>query len=225
MISASIMCADLLNLRQSALDLQEAGVDLLHCDVMDGHFVPNWMLFPDLLNALRAETKLPLDVHLMISDPMAMLPRLDLRENDIITISLESTPHAQRALAMVKDKGLRPGLALNPGTPLNLIEELLPDIGMLLLMTVNPGFAGQKMVPQSLGKIARARKMLDNSGYAHIPIEVDGNCSFENIPLMVDAGADIIVTGTSSMFKKGLSLKEGARLTREAMRGSGKAKP
>ncbi len=218
LISASLMCADLLDLRRGVRELEAAGVDLLHCDVMDGHFVPNWMMFPDLINALAGESRLPLDIHLMVTDPLLMLPRLKLRKGDYVTLSAESTVHAQRALAAVRDTGAVPGLALNPGTPLCVMEELFPDFGLLVLMTVNPGYAGQKLVPQSMGKIARARAMLDAAGYPDTRVGVDGNCSFENVPRMVAAGADLIVAGTSSLFQKGLTLAEGAGRLREAMR-------
>lgn len=216
-VSASLMCADLLNLRESLKELEKAGVDWLHCDVMDGHFVPNWMMFPDLINALAGETGLPLDIHLMVDDPLFLLPRLKLRKEDIVTISAESTIHAQRVLSAVRAAGAKPGLALNPGTPLVMMEELYPDFDLLLLMSVNPGYSGQKLVPQSIQKIAHARRLLDEAGFARTRIEVDGNCSFENVPLMVDAGADVIVAGTSSLFMKGLSLREGMQRLEQAM--------
>lgn len=216
-ISASLMCADLLNLRQSLKELEKAGVDWLHCDVMDGHFVPNWMMFPDLINALAAETSLPLDIHLMVDDPLFLLTRLKMRKQDIVTISAESTIHAQRTLNAVRDAGAIPGLALNPGTPLVMMEELYPDFDLLVLMSVNPGYSGQKLVPQSIKKIARARRLLDEAGFAQTHIEVDGNCSFENVPKMVTAGADVIVAGTSSLFMKGLTLEEGARRLQQVM--------
>ncbi|MGI6091359.1 MAG: ribulose-phosphate 3-epimerase [Saccharofermentanales bacterium] len=218
-ISASLMCADLLDLRGSVKALEDAGVDWLHCDVMDGHFVPNWMMFPDLVNAVARETSLPLDVHLMVEEPLDMLPRLKLRPGDILTVSLESTRHIQRALAAVRGMGCVPGLALNPGTPLCMIEELYPDFDLLQIMAVNPGFAGQKLVPQSLDKIARARALLNEQGFTATRLTVDGNCSFDNVPRMVRAGADAVVAGTSSLFAPGLDLKEGARRLRRAMEG------
>lgn len=216
-ISASLMCADLMNLQRSVNELTQCGVEMLHCDVMDGHFVPNWMMFPDLINAVGDISDLPLDIHLMIDEPIDMISHLNLRSFDIVSISYESTSHPQRALQAVRDRGAIPALAINPGTPLCAIEELLPDIGMLLLMTVNPGFSGQKMIPQSIDKISRARQTLDSRGYTDLPIEVDGNCSFENVPLMVRAGASIIVAGTSSIFRKGLALPQGVHMLRQAM--------
>ena len=216
-ISASLMCADLMNLQRSIDELDQCGVELLHCDVMDGHFVRNWMMFPDMINIISQNTDLPLDIHLMVDSPIEMLGRLRLRPVDIVSISYESTVHPQYVLQAVQDRGALPALAINPGTPLFAIEELLPDIGMLLLMTVNPGFAGQKLVPQSVDKIDRARQMLDSRGYANIPIEVDGNCSFENVPSMIRAGASIIVAGTSSIYKEGLTLYDGVRMLRQVM--------
>jgi ribulose-phosphate 3-epimerase len=217
-ISASLMCADLMNLQRSVNELTQCGIEMLHCDVMDGHFVPNWMMFPDLINAVGGISDLPLDIHLMIDEPIDMISHLNLRPIDIVSISYESTPHPQRALQAVREKGAIQALAINPGTPLCAIEELLPDIGMLLLMTVNPGFSGQKMIPQSIDKISRAKQMLDSRGYTGVPIEVDGNCSFENVPMMVRAGASIIVAGTSSIYRKGLTLAKGVQMLRQAMK-------
>ena len=216
-ISASLMCADLMNLQRSIDELDQCEVELLHCDVMDGHFVRNWMMFPDMINVIGQNTDLPLDIHLMVDSPVEMLDRLRLRPVDIVSISYESTVHPQYVLQAVRDRGALPALAINPGTPLYAIEELLPDIGMLLLMTVNPGFAGQKLVPQSIDKIDRARQMLDSRGYTDIPIEVDGNCSFEHVPNMIRAGASIIVAGTSSIYKEGLALRDGVRMLRQVM--------
>jgi len=216
-ISASLMCVDLLDLRGAVRQLEKHGIDLLHCDAMDGHFVPNWMMFPDLVNAIAKETKLPLDIHLMVENPESMLAKLRLRKGDIVSLSYESTPHIQRCLSLVREMGGEPSLAINPGTPIQMIEDLLPDLSMLLIMTVNPGFAGQKLVPQTLAKVTRARKMLDELGYAKVRIEVDGNCSFENVPKMVAAGADTIVAGTSSLFNDKLEFAEAVRRLRGAM--------
>ena len=218
-ISASMMCADLLHLERDIRLLEQCGVDYLHCDVMDGHFVPNWMLFPDLINRIAQETSLPLDIHLMIDEPARILPSLALRPGDIVSLHAESTHHLQRALAAVRAQGASPALALNPATPLCMAEEVLPDFDMLLIMTVNPGYAGQKLVPQCIEKIRRARALLDAAGYAGTPIEVDGNCSLENVPKMIQAGAQVIVAGSSSIFDKRLGIAGGVRALRHSMEG------
>lgn len=218
-ISASLMCADLLDLRGAVRQLEKHDIDLLHCDAMDGHFVPNWMMFPDLMNAIARETALPLDIHLMVENPESILAKLKLRSGDIVSISYESTPHIQRCLSLVKDMGAEASLAINPGTPIHVIEDLLPDLSMLLVMTVNPGFAGQKLIAQTLSKTARARSMMDELGFAHVRLEVDGNCSFDNVPRMVAAGADTIVAGTSSLFTPSLAFDEAVRRLRSAMQG------
>ena len=218
-ISASMMCADLLHLERDIRLLEQCGVEYLHCDVMDGHFVPNWMLFPDLINRIAAVSSLPLDVHLMIDEPARILPSLALRPGDIVSLHAESTHHLQRALAAVRAQGASPALALNPATPLCMAEEVLPDFDMLLIMTVNPGYAGQKLVPQCIEKIRRARALLDAAGYAGPPIEVDGNCSLENVPKMIQAGAQVIVAGSSSIFDKRLGIAGGVRALRHSMEG------
>jgi len=200
-ISPSLMCIDLLNVERDVRVLEAAGVDYLHIDIMDNHFAPNITLSHDFMRKLRRITKIPLDVHLMIEHPEQSFDRLKgCAKDDIVSIHYESTVHIQRALEMLKALGVKVGLALNPGTPLTALEELLPDIDVVLVMTVNPGFAGQKLVPATLPKIARVRKMLDERGYDDILIEVDGNVSFENAVKMHAAGANIYVAGSSSVF-------------------------
>lgn len=213
-ISASIMCANPLAMQGELVQLKESGVDYYHCDVMDGHFVPNLMLSNETIKAVKHMNGLPLDIHLMVDDPAACLPWLAFGEGDIVAVHAEADRHLQRTLKLIKDRGATAAVALNPATPLCMVEHVLPDIGMLLVMTVNPGFAGQKLVPQTLGKITKARAMLDAQGYAHVPIEVDGNCSFENIPRMEAAGANIFVVGTSSVFDPALGIPQGVQKVR-----------
>lgn len=200
MISASIMCGDALNLGQSIAALRDSGVEYLHCDIMDGHFVPNLMLSTEQVKAFKAHGQMKLDIHMMVNFPENMLAWFQMGPGDIVSIHYESTPHVQRVLDLIKKTGATPALAINPATPLECVRELLPDIGMLLIMTVNPGFAAQKLVPQTLDKVSRARRMMDDLGYPDILIEVDGNCSYENLPRMSKAGADLFVLGSSSIF-------------------------
>lgn len=202
-VSPSMMCADALNLGADAVALEKAGVQYFHYDVMDGDFVPNFMLGPDVIKAVRKVSKVPADIHLMVKNPERHLHLFDLRAGDVVSVHQESTIHLQRTLAAIRQTGAQAAVALNPATPLCTIEDVLPDIDMVLLMTVNPGFAGQKLVPQTLAKITRPRKILDESGYPHVRIEVDGNVSFENAVKMRAAGADLFVAGTSAVFREG----------------------
>lgn len=208
-ISASIMCANPLSMEQDLIQLQVSGVEYYHCDVMDGHFVPNMMLSTETIKAVKKLNRLPLDIHMMVDNPAECLPWFAFGEGDIVAVHAEADRHLQHTLKLIKDRGAIPALALNPATPICFTEHVLPDIGMLLVMTVNPGFAGQKLVPQTLDKVTAARRMLDDRGYEHIPIEVDGNCSFENIPQMELAGASIFVVGSSSVFDPSLGIAQG----------------
>lgn len=200
MLSPSIMCAPSWHETETLLNkLKDNKVELIHADVMDGHFVPNMMLGTASIRELRKISPIPLDIHLMVEEPERMLGWFDIQPGEYVSVHAESTRHLQRVLATIRDLGAKPMVALNPATPLCMLEEVLPDLAGILIMTVNPGFAGQKMIPQTLDKIARARKMLDAAGFA-IPIEVDGNVSFENAVRMRQAGADIFVCGTASLF-------------------------
>ena len=209
MLSASIMCADVLNMGKALDEIKEAGIQYIHCDIMDNHFVPNLMLPMELLNKLHDYSDLPFDFHIMAENPITVIEKLTLKEDDYVSVHCESTSHLQLALNAVKERGAKAAVALNPATPIEVIYEVLPMVDMVLIMSVNPGFAGQKIVPTSFDKIKRMRQMLDNLGYGDVKIQVDGNCSFENVPKMYEAGGDIFVVGTSSVFKKDMSIKEG----------------
>lgn len=199
-ISASIMCADMMNLEKAFKELEKSGIDYIHCDIMDGHFVPNYMLSPELLNKMRDYCTIPFDFHIMAENPEGVIEMLKLQKDDYVSVHFESTNHVQRALQLIHDKGARAAIALNPATPIEFTCEILGDIDMVLIMSVNPGFAGQKIVSSSFDKISRMRNLLDEKGCGNIPIQVDGNCSFENVPKMYAAGAEIFVVGTSSVF-------------------------
>ena len=202
-ISPSIMCADFKHLEENIRLLEKAGVEYLHFDIMDGSFVPNFTLGPDLMKAVREISDIPFDIHLMVQHPENHLHLFDVKPGDIISVHQESTIHLQRTLQKIKDMGVTPAVALNPATSIYNIEDVLEDIGVVLIMTVNPGFAGQTMIPATLKKITNMKKYLGDSGYGHILIEVDGNVSYENALKMRQAGADIFVAGTSSLFIKG----------------------
>lgn len=208
-LSASIMCADILNMGKALSEIEGAGIDYIHYDIMDNHFVPNLMLPMELIGKLREGTALPFDIHIMANSPESIVEKLSVRENDIVSVHYESTPHLKKVIQQIKEKGAMVSVAINPATPIETISQVLDDIDMVLVMTVNPGFAGQTLVSGSFDKIKRMRKLLDKSGHTNVLLEVDGNCSFENVPKMYKAGADVFVVGTSSVFKKGQTVKEG----------------
>lgn len=209
-ISPSIMCADFRHLEDSIKILEQAGVEYLHFDIMDGNFVPNFTLGPDLMKSVREITNIPFDIHLMVQHPENHISLFDIRPGDLVSVHQESTVHLQRTLQKIKDKGSKAAVALNPATPIYSVEDVLDDIDVVLIMTVNPGFSGQKLVPATLKKIYNMKKYLKENGYAHIEIEVDGNVSYENAIKMREAGADIFVAGSSSLFIKGIDIRNSA---------------
>jgi len=217
-IAASMMCANFLNLENDVAELKKANVEYLHFDIMDGVFVPNIMLCNEMMKGLRKATKIPFDVHLMIVNPEQKIKWFDLKPDDIVSVHYESTPHIHRAIQEIKNAGAKPAIALNPATPIYCIEHVLPDVEMVLLMTVNPGFAGQKLVEQTLEKIKMTRDFLDNNGYKNVSVQVDGNCSFANIPRMRAKGADCFVAGSSSVFAHDTTILDACEKLRNTMR-------
>lgn len=210
-ITPSMMCAPLDKIGCYVKAFEENQVEYLHIDVMDGQFVPNLMLGTAYISSLRKITSIPLDIHLMIVNPESKLDWFDIQPGEYVSIHYESTHHVQRALQTIKSKGGKTMVALNPGTPIEVLRYLLPDLDGVLLMTVNPGFAGQKLIPQGLDKIRDTRKFLDDMGYPQIEIEVDGNVSWENIPKMAAAGTDLYVAGTSSLFNDKVPVEESVK--------------
>jgi len=210
------MCADLFSLESDVKALESIGVDLLHFDLMDAHFVPNMPIGLELLSQLRPKTDCPYDVHLMVEDNDFFISKLSEIGVQQITVHAESALHLDRTLGLIRDCGIKAGLALNPATPIGAINYVLDRIDYILIMTVNPGFAGQSMVPSALQKIADCQTFLQQRDVS-LPIEVDGNVSFENIPKMVGAGANILVAGSSSIFNRYGSLSENAECVQEAI--------
>lgn len=209
-LSASLMCADLTNLIDSIKDLEKAGIDYLHIDIMDGSFVPNITLGFDLINAIKKVTDIPLDIHMMVNEPSKFIDRMNLSENDILCVHYESEIHIHRVLEMIKNKSCKAGLALNPQTPVENIKHLTEYIDMLLVMTVSPGFAGQKMFLGAEKKVAEAKALLNEWDCEDMLIEVDGNVSLENGRKLCRSGADIFVLGTSALFLKDKSITQAA---------------
>ena len=199
-IAPSMMCADIFKLRETVDTFEKCDIELLHIDVMDGVFVPNLQLGTDYTRQLKNGSRIPVDIHLMIENPERHLASFAFGEGDYVSIHYETTKHVQKVLQAIKDRGAKALLAINPATPVEVAIDVLDDIDGFMLMTVNPGFAGQKMVPHAIDKIARARAFLDANGKKDAEIEVDGNVSIPNAIRMKEAGANIFVAGTSAVF-------------------------
>jgi ribulose-phosphate 3-epimerase len=195
-IAPSILSADFSRLGEEIKTVEKAGADLIHVDVMDGHYVPNITIGPGVVSSLRKTTGLPFDVHLMIEDPDRYIDAFVDAGSNIITVHAEAVIHLHRTVHYIKGKGVKVGVSLNPSTPLACVEEILPDIDLLLIMTVNPGFGGQKFIPGMLPKIRKARELAQTRGLK-MAIEVDGGVTAENIGTLAEAGADIFVAGAA----------------------------
>ncbi len=193
-IAPSILAADFANLARDVRRAEKGGADLLHCDIMDGSFVPNLSFGPPVLAALRRHTKLFMDVHIMAERPEWMLSPLRDAGADGVTLHAEAVTHLQRAITQIRVMGMKPGVTLNPATPPEAIEWVLPDADTVLVMTVNPGFGGQKLIPQTVGKVRRIRAMLDAIG-SRATLEVDGGVDLATARPLREAGADTFVAG------------------------------
>jgi len=200
-IAPSILSADFSRLGQEVKAVERAGADLIHVDVMDGHFVPNITIGPLVVTALKKLTPLPLDVHLMIEEPERYIEAFGQAGSDWITIHAEVCPHLKRMIKKIRQLNVRPGIVLKPATPLKTLYPVLDDIDLVLIMSVNPGFGGQFFIPSTLKKIERLRKIIDQNHYS-LEIEVDGGVKIENIREVSKAGGDIFVVGTG-IFKTG----------------------
>lgn len=195
-IAPSILSADFSRLGEEIKAVEKAGADLIHIDVMDGHFVPNITIGPLVIQAVRRITSLPLDVHLMISNPDQFIEEFARAGSDILTVHVETCNHLNRTVTTIKKQGIKAGVVLNPATPLTTIEYSIDEIDMILLMSVNPGFGGQSFIPGVVRKISELRKLIDKLGLP-VEIEVDGGINLETAKLAAKAGADIFVAGSA----------------------------
>ena len=195
-IAPSILSADGSRLHEEIAAVEKAGADWIHIDVMDGHFVPNITMGPAIIAALRKTTKLPFDVHLMIENPENYIESFAKAGADIITVHVEAAYHLHRTIDMIKKAGKKAGVSLNPATPLTQIVKILPDVDLLLIMSVNPGFGGQQFIETALPKISKARQMLNALPNKPL-LEVDGGVNLDNIEGIARAGADVLVAGAA----------------------------
>jgi len=199
-IAPSILSADFRKLETEIKKVESAGADLIHIDVMDGHFVPNITIGPLVVKACRKITRLPLDVHLMIENPDKYIEAFAKAGADIITFHVEASKNIGKDIAAIKQHKIKPGLVVNPATPIDKVYPFLREIGMVLIMSVNPGFEGQSFMPQALPKIAALRRKTTELGLSSFDIEVDGGINLETFKQVVDAGANVLVAGSAIFY-------------------------
>ncbi len=195
-IAPSILSADFSRLGEQVAEAEAGGADYIHVDVMDGHFVPNLTIGPPVVQAIKRRTDLPLDVHMMVSNPQDLISDVAAAGADIITVHVEAATHLHRLVQQVKGLGVRAGVAVNPATPVSDIEEILPDADLVLVMTVNPGFGGQDFIGGMVDKVAKVRAMLDEQGLT-AELEVDGGIGPDSALTVVEAGATVLVAGSA----------------------------
>jgi ribulose-phosphate 3-epimerase len=214
-LAPSILSADFSRMGEAVAEATRAGADAIHVDVMDGQFVPTVTFGPQMVKDVRSWTDLPLDVHLMVVEPDRLISQFVEAGADIITVHIEACTHLHRVIHQIKSQGVKASVALNPGTPMQLIEEVLPDLDQVLIMSVNPGFPGQKFIPSVIPKIVKLRNELDRNKLP-IELEVDGGVTEATAPLLVKAGASSLVAG-SSVFNKRESVEEAMNRLRKSV--------
>ena len=196
LLAPSLLSADFVRLAEDIARVEAAGADWLHLDIMDGHFVPNLTFGPPIVAAIRKISKLPLDVHLMVTNPAALVEQFAEAGADYLTVHVETEPHLHRLVNRIRELGVKPAVTLNPATSVDLLDEILIEVDMVLVMSVNPGFGGQKFIPASLDKIRRLRQKLKRLD-RQVLIEVDGGVNQATAPQLIEAGADVLVAGSA----------------------------
>lgn len=208
-ISASLMCADLLNLEQEILRLEKQHVEYLHLDFMDGQFVPNLTFGTGFVRACRkAVHHMALDIHIMAYAPQQYFEKMEIGKGDLVSFHYEACENPHEVIGLLRQRGASPLLAISPDTPVGVLEEFLDEIEGVLIMTVYPGDSGKPLVPGSFEKLAAARQLMEQTGHTHLLLEADGCVSWVNAPLMRNAGTDLFVTGSSSVFEKGAAFEQ-----------------
>ena len=219
-IAPSLICADQCRLGDEVKSLEKLGVDYLHIDLIDGHFSPSMPLGLEAVKQLRSQSRLPFDVHLMVTDNVFFIREMVKIGVQRLCFHFESEPHVDRWLGFLRENGIQPGIALKPATPLSVLKYILPRIDFVLLMLINPGFAGhrgQAQVPYARRRVAQCRRFLDRHNAHHVSIQVDGRICFETIPGLVAAGAEVLVAGTQSLFSRSGSRQENLARMRQAL--------
>lgn len=216
-ISVSVMCSDLMNLERDFRELERLGVDYLHVDVTDAHFVPNLTFGVDFIRAMHGVTALPLDIHMMVEEPGPLLDAMDLRSGDLVSLHVEQGERLHGLARALRARGVRFGVVLNPEVPVASLEPYLDEMEWVTLMLVHPGFAGAKLIDGILDKVAEARRYLDAKGYPDVEISVDGSVSCERAAYMRRLGASIFVGGTAGIYRKGMTLARSVPQFRQAI--------
>lgn len=211
-LAASIICDRMLDLRSTLTQIEAGGIDQIHFDVMDGLFVPRYGLYPEVLAAIKSVTNIPVDVHCMVEDIEPYIPVFAKAGADYIVPHVEPMRHVHRTVKLIKDAGVKAGVALNIATPLNVLDYILDDIDLVMLMAINPGIVGHKLIPRALEKIAELKERLEGR---NIMIEIDGGVNPESAPLMIQKGATMLVCGTQMIFKPDVRFDEKIREVRE----------
>lgn len=216
-LSASLMCINWLNAERQIRDIESAGIDYLHYDIIDGNFAPDFTMGSSIINKIRENTSLRSDYHLMVEEPNRIFNAFKFGPEDFFTIHLECARNLHRDLVRIRQLGARVGVALSPGTSLDALEYVIEDVDLVLLMTVNPGYMGQPLVPQVLRKVEKLRSLLNDAALKNVRISVDGNVNTATVPDMVAAGADNLVLGSSGLFRKDKVIAEMADEIRDAI--------
>ncbi len=218
-LAASLICADMLDLGTEVERLERGQADHIHLDVMDGVFVPRYGLPPEVLSAVRKRTSIPVDVHLMVADPEPYIDTFVRAGADIVTFHIESTMHASRVIGRIRQAGARAGVALNPATSPNVLEWIAEDLALVLVMAINPGIVGHRLIPGMIAKITQVRDLVNGVNPTCI-VEVDGGVTFESAPRMVAAGADMLVCGNSTIFRPDRPVDKALRDLRASLRSA-----
>jgi ribulose-phosphate 3-epimerase len=200
-LAASLICTDPLNIERDLIELNEGNVDFIHFDVMDGQFVPRYGLYPEILTSLKRITAIPVDVHMMVDNPEDYIDDFFKAGATYYCVHVEATNHLHRLIKKIRDKGMKPGVALNPATPISSLEWVIKEIDMVVLMAINPGIVGHKLIPEMIEKIKKVREYANSAGNKDLKIEIDGGVTFDSAPLMLEAGADVLVCGSGTIFR------------------------